>query len=378
MTLADLLLRRVRLGLLLPNAGLDELPKIRAIAQPELGWDDAKWEREVKAYRDDVEEGLLVADVSGHPHDTNDTNARHIARASLCLGGLACSNRKSEIAPSSSSHAASDATTAAPERGIIECLSIEAPAGSTKAAGVGGGLAFHGAKQLRSGTVSYDPSFTVTTQAAEGANLNAVRDELMASFTKDYSAVLRTASRTGGIQVSDLQPPRVTPSPVAGLPGHAWQIDSIASFNGERLPWRAYSMIDGLPRSRLRRDRGRSALERRRAQADRRPLLRVDSLRRLQVSRRRARWPPAPCRPVARIAQRDAGGSERARCVDASIGLQRFVDALERHEGRHGHAVRFADEPDHLAVRRRLAIAHDHRDDRAEERARTSCARSST
>ena len=50
-TLADLLLRRVRLGLLLPNAGLDQLPKIRAIAQPELGWDDAKWEREEKAYR---------------------------------------------------------------------------------------------------------------------------------------------------------------------------------------------------------------------------------------------------------------------------------------------------------------------------------------
>ena len=50
-TLSDLLLRRVRLGLLLPNAGLDQLPKIRAIAQPELGWDDAKWEREEKAYR---------------------------------------------------------------------------------------------------------------------------------------------------------------------------------------------------------------------------------------------------------------------------------------------------------------------------------------
>lgn len=162
--------------------------------------------------------------------------------ALLSLGGLACSNRKSEPAGSSPGAPDASAADAAPERGIIECLSIEAPAGSTKAAGVGGGLGFRGAKQLRSGTVSYDPSFTVTTQAAEGANLNAVRDELLASFTKDYSAVLRTASRTGGIQASDLQPPRVTPSPVAGLPGHAWQIDSIASFNGERLPWRAYSM----------------------------------------------------------------------------------------------------------------------------------------
>jgi glycerol-3-phosphate dehydrogenase len=50
-TLSDLLLRRVRLGLLLPNAGLDQIDAIRKIAQPELGWDDAKWERELAAYK---------------------------------------------------------------------------------------------------------------------------------------------------------------------------------------------------------------------------------------------------------------------------------------------------------------------------------------
>ncbi len=160
--------------------------------------------------------------------------------APLVLTLLACANRKSE--PTGSSQGASTSADAAPQRGAIECMSIEAPAGSSKVAGVGGGLAFRGAKQLSSGTVSYDPSFTVTTQAAEGANLDAVRDELLASFTKDYSAVMRTASRTVGFAPSDLQPPRVTPAPVAGLPGHAWQIDSIASFNGARLPWRAYSM----------------------------------------------------------------------------------------------------------------------------------------
>jgi glycerol-3-phosphate dehydrogenase len=49
--LGDLLLRRVRLGLLLPNGGLDLEPQIRAVAQPELRWDDAKWDREVAAYR---------------------------------------------------------------------------------------------------------------------------------------------------------------------------------------------------------------------------------------------------------------------------------------------------------------------------------------
>lgn len=50
--LEDLLLRRVRLGLLLPNGGLDQMARIRQIVQPELGWDDARWETEEKAYRE--------------------------------------------------------------------------------------------------------------------------------------------------------------------------------------------------------------------------------------------------------------------------------------------------------------------------------------
>ncbi len=49
--LDDLLLRRVRLGLLLPRGGADLLPRIRQIVQPELGWDDARWEAEEAAYR---------------------------------------------------------------------------------------------------------------------------------------------------------------------------------------------------------------------------------------------------------------------------------------------------------------------------------------
>lgn len=49
--LGDLLLRRVRLGFLLPNGGLDHEAEIRAVVQPELGWDDARWAREVADYR---------------------------------------------------------------------------------------------------------------------------------------------------------------------------------------------------------------------------------------------------------------------------------------------------------------------------------------
>ncbi len=50
--LDDLLLRRVRLGHLLPEGGKESLPRIRAICQPELGWDDARWEAEETAYLD--------------------------------------------------------------------------------------------------------------------------------------------------------------------------------------------------------------------------------------------------------------------------------------------------------------------------------------
>jgi glycerol-3-phosphate dehydrogenase len=48
--LDDLMLRRVRIGLLLPDGGQALLPDIRDRVQVELGWDDARWEEEVAAY----------------------------------------------------------------------------------------------------------------------------------------------------------------------------------------------------------------------------------------------------------------------------------------------------------------------------------------
>jgi glycerol-3-phosphate dehydrogenase len=48
--LDDLLLRRVRLGLLLPQGGLRSMGRIRAVAQPELGWSDDRWLKEVDDY----------------------------------------------------------------------------------------------------------------------------------------------------------------------------------------------------------------------------------------------------------------------------------------------------------------------------------------
>ena len=48
--LDDLMLRRTRLGLQLAGGGVEVLPRIRAICQPELGWSDEHWEREVATY----------------------------------------------------------------------------------------------------------------------------------------------------------------------------------------------------------------------------------------------------------------------------------------------------------------------------------------
>jgi glycerol-3-phosphate dehydrogenase len=48
--LDDLLLRRTRLGLQLREGGAALMPRIRAVCQQELGWDDARWEREEHDY----------------------------------------------------------------------------------------------------------------------------------------------------------------------------------------------------------------------------------------------------------------------------------------------------------------------------------------
>jgi glycerol-3-phosphate dehydrogenase len=48
--LDDLLLRRTRLGLLLRQGGREFMPRIKAIVQSELGWDDARWRAEEERY----------------------------------------------------------------------------------------------------------------------------------------------------------------------------------------------------------------------------------------------------------------------------------------------------------------------------------------
>ncbi|THB79476.1 MAG: glycerol-3-phosphate dehydrogenase/oxidase [Desulfobacteraceae bacterium] len=51
-TLSDLLLRRVRIGLLLPNGGAGLLDKIESVCQNSLPWDQQRWAFEKKQYLD--------------------------------------------------------------------------------------------------------------------------------------------------------------------------------------------------------------------------------------------------------------------------------------------------------------------------------------
>ena len=50
--LGDLLLRRVRIGLLTPGGAKDHLPHIRSICKNSLKWNDSRWDQEVETYLD--------------------------------------------------------------------------------------------------------------------------------------------------------------------------------------------------------------------------------------------------------------------------------------------------------------------------------------
>jgi glycerol-3-phosphate dehydrogenase len=48
--LSDLLLRRVRIGLLTPQGGKEHLKRIRSLCQPVLSWDSRRWKEEIAMY----------------------------------------------------------------------------------------------------------------------------------------------------------------------------------------------------------------------------------------------------------------------------------------------------------------------------------------
>jgi len=52
MHLDDLLLRRTRLGNVLPNGGLDIINKIRTVCESDLHWNEQKWQDEISRYQE--------------------------------------------------------------------------------------------------------------------------------------------------------------------------------------------------------------------------------------------------------------------------------------------------------------------------------------
>lgn len=68
--LEDLLLRRTRLGLLLPEGAQGELERIRAVCQGGLGWDDALWQAEAQAYRELWQRAYSPPGAEGLPQAT--------------------------------------------------------------------------------------------------------------------------------------------------------------------------------------------------------------------------------------------------------------------------------------------------------------------
>jgi glycerol-3-phosphate dehydrogenase len=61
--LDDLLLRRVRLGMLLPDGANKEMKRVRSIAQSELGWDDKRWLQEEARYRNIYQQAYSPAPI---------------------------------------------------------------------------------------------------------------------------------------------------------------------------------------------------------------------------------------------------------------------------------------------------------------------------
>ena len=68
--LEDLLLRRVRLGILTRDGGMEHLERIKKICLPRLGWDEGRWEREKGAYMRTIRRAYGVPEVPGAPLDS--------------------------------------------------------------------------------------------------------------------------------------------------------------------------------------------------------------------------------------------------------------------------------------------------------------------
>ena len=67
--LDDLMLRRSRLGLLLPQGGDAVIGRVKPVVQEVLGWDDAIWRSELQRYRDIIGRHYALPPAEASPRE---------------------------------------------------------------------------------------------------------------------------------------------------------------------------------------------------------------------------------------------------------------------------------------------------------------------
>jgi hypothetical protein len=123
----------------------------------------------------------------------------------------------------------------------VNCLSVERPPETEQVPGNLAKVAFQGAPREAAG-LTYRPTFAVATGEARGQTADDFRDDLKETFEADYEETKRLAGPKSGFQVESFAAPTWSVARMGGAPGHRWTIDSIATFEGKKIPWRAVSL----------------------------------------------------------------------------------------------------------------------------------------
>jgi len=86
--LADLLLRRVRIGLLTPGGGGAYIKRIRKLCRTSLPWDKKRWKKEIQMYRDQWKHSHALPVKPTEFHDHEDRRANYIKALGTALSSL--------------------------------------------------------------------------------------------------------------------------------------------------------------------------------------------------------------------------------------------------------------------------------------------------
>jgi glycerol-3-phosphate dehydrogenase len=86
--LADLMLRRVRIGLLTPEGGGAYIKRIRKLCRTSLPWDRKRWKKEIQTYLDQWNHSHALPDKRTESRDQEDRKANYIKALGTALSSL--------------------------------------------------------------------------------------------------------------------------------------------------------------------------------------------------------------------------------------------------------------------------------------------------